>query len=183
MSSLKVTFELSAKDIRHFRQLIKQAQVAATHLGEEAVLGAAERLFTRAKAARVPDFVAERVQQLKALVDMVRDPDWKLGPADRKRVLAALAYFSNPVDLIPDNVPGLGFLDDAIMIELVMRELRHEVEAYADFCRFREREKPRGGKVDRAAWLADKRRQLFERIRQRRQRERASPRFIRLFSI
>ena len=29
-------------------------------------------------------------------------------------ILGALVYFCDPEDLIPDNIPGLGYLDDAI---------------------------------------------------------------------
>ena len=52
-------------------------------------------------------------------------------------VLAALAYVCDPEDIIPDDIPGIGLLDDAVMIELVFRELRHEIEAYEDFRRYR----------------------------------------------
>ncbi len=34
-------------------------------------------------------------------------------------------------------MPGIGLLDDAVMIELVFRELRHEIEAYEDYGRLR----------------------------------------------
>ena len=61
---------------------------------------------------------------------MVEDEDWNLPPEDVTRVINALAYFANAKDLIPDDVPGLGFLDDAVMVDLVMRELAHEVKAY-----------------------------------------------------
>jgi hypothetical protein len=54
-------------------------------------------------------------------------------------------YFAEPVDLIPDQVPGVGFLDDAIMVELVVQEIRPELDAYADFCRYRESS---GGRLD-----------------------------------
>jgi uncharacterized membrane protein YkvA (DUF1232 family) len=94
---------------------------------------------------------------------------------DNGRVLTALAYFADPADLIPDHVPGLGFMDDAIMVELVTRELKHELDAYRDFCGFREREEARHGKgkikIDRPAFLEEKRRALFDRMRDRRKRD------------
>ncbi len=52
-------------------------------------------------------------------------------------MLAALAYVCDPEDIIPDEIPGIGLLDDAVMIELVLRELRHTIEAYEDFCAYR----------------------------------------------
>ena len=53
-------------------------------------------------------------------------------------MLSGLAYLCDPEDLIPDDIPGIGMLDDAVMIELVFRELRHELEAYEDFRAYRE---------------------------------------------
>ena len=52
-------------------------------------------------------------------------------------MLNALAYFADPDDLIPDRVPGLGYLDDAIMVELVVQDLKHEIEAFDAFVEFR----------------------------------------------
>ena len=39
--------------------------------------------------------------------------------------------------MIPDRLPGIGYLDDAIMVELIAQELKHEIKAYEDFCDFR----------------------------------------------
>jgi uncharacterized membrane protein YkvA (DUF1232 family) len=77
--------------------------------------------------------------------------------------------------MIPDAIPGLGFLDDALMAELVIRELKHELDAYRDFCKYREsREALRGrdAHVTRKDWLAAKRRQLFYRMNRRREERR-----------
>jgi uncharacterized membrane protein YkvA (DUF1232 family) len=94
---------------------------------------------------------------------------------DRQRVLACLTYFANPKDLIPDNVPVLGFLDDAIMIELSVRELKHELDAYDDFCDYRQHEASRRGmdpaKVGRADWLDSRRDELIDRMHSRRERD------------
>ena len=86
----------------------------------------------------------------------------------------ALAYFSEPEDLIPDDIPGLGFIDDAIMIEMVTLELEHEIHAYRDFCVFRAAEASRLGdkapEMGRSEWMESRRQELHSRMRRRRRR-------------
>jgi uncharacterized membrane protein YkvA (DUF1232 family) len=103
---------------------------------------------------------------------MLRDDEWRLERRDRARILDALAYFADPDDLIPDRVPGLGYLDDAIMVELIVQELKHEIEAYKDFCEFR-KSRPQAEAADK---LEARRQGLQQRMRRRRQRERQDQR-------
>ena len=105
------------------------------------------------------------------MIDMLSDIEWRLPHHEASRVLNALSYFCEPEDLIPDHIPGLGFLDDAIMIELVVRELKHEIEAYSDFCEYRDRLRAEQGdraSVSRSGWLDDRRKALQSRMRRRR---------------
>ena len=45
-------------------------------------------------------------------------------PRGRKITLAALvAYLASPIDLVPDFIPVLGHLDDALVAALVLRRL------------------------------------------------------------
>src|SRR3546814_12315263 len=83
--------------------------------------------------------------QLDDMIAMVRDQGWHMEDKDRQRVMSALLYFVDPKDVIPDQVEVLGFLDDAIMIELFVRELRHELDAYDDFCEYRAHEATTSG--------------------------------------
>ena len=131
---LQVTFTLSDKDLRHFQRHMKAARSMAGEMGEDSIVRAAEGLLVEVREVDLPDFVAERLESLELLIDIVRDERWDLPAADRGRVLAALAYFTDPNDMIPDEIPGIGYLDDAIMIELIVRELRHDIEGYQDFC-------------------------------------------------
>ncbi len=170
--TLRIAFDLSEDDLKHFRKEMRRAREVRDKTDDETVIKAAEDLLSQIKTATVPDFISRRLGRLKILIDMVRDEGWAIAEDERSRVVAALAYFANPNDLIPDEIPGLGFLDDAIMIELAARALRHEIEAYEDFCKFRTAEATRRGKraseLVRADFIVERRKQLHSRIRRRR---------------
>jgi len=172
----KLIIELSDRDLRHFRRELRHAREAVGIADDEEILGAAADLVETLRRSDLPDFVAERMQKLEILHAMLSDADWPLKDAERSPVLAALAYVCDPEDIIPDNIPGIGLLDDAVMIELVFRELRHEIDAYEDFRAFRKSLPKRmpSGRDDGAmdARLGKRRGQLMARMRRRRADER-----------
>ncbi len=163
---MKVTFELSNNDIKHFREVLQRVRERAEGSEESVVVDGAESLVRDVLGSEVPDFVRDRITKLDELIRMLRDEEWRLEGSDRARVLNALAYFVDPDDLIPDKVPGIGYLDDAIMVELVVQELRHEIEAYEDFCEYR-----KARDVDPEK-LEARRRTLQTRMRRRRRSDR-----------
>jgi uncharacterized membrane protein YkvA (DUF1232 family) len=172
---LAISFELSDRDLEHFNAAIKAAAFTAGSKTEEEIVSAAGKLLEEAGSLTLPDFIASRLDKLDALIAMVRDVGWALPDDDRARVLSALLYFSDPTDIIPDNVPVLGYFDDAIAIELCVRELRHEIDAYDEFCDYRQTEAVRRGMqpatVGRADWLASRRDELQDRMHRQRTRE------------
>ena len=169
---LRVTFDLEDKDLRFFRASMKQAKSTAQQVSDDEILQKAEQMVEEVTSSKVPMFVMQRIEQLHALIDMARDEEWALASSERKNVLAALAYFADPQDIIPDDVPVLGYIDDAIMIELVVTELKHEIDAFNDFCRYRKEEKARNRNpnLSRDDYLTMKRRELHSRMRRRRSR-------------
>jgi len=174
---LRITIDLEDSDLDHFRLIMKEAHKAAGQASEEDIIASAESLLDQVRGGKVPAYIQERLEKLRVLTDMLHDTEWQLPEEEKERVINALAYFTEPEDLIPDHIPGLGFLDDAIMVELVVRELRHEIEAYQDFCEFRVREEMRRGRknedpVTREEWLRSRRRELHSRMRRRRRSER-----------
>lgn len=173
--SLSLTIDLNDRDLEHFHKAMEAARKAAEGKTPEQVVAAAVALLSDAQKAHVPDFVRERLLRLDDMIAMVRDEGWAMNGEDKQRVMSALVYFADPNDVIPDNVEVLGFLDDAIMIELCARDLRHELEAYDNFCEFREREAEKRGiepaKVGQADWLANRREELVDRMHVRRERD------------
>lgn len=171
--SLRISFDLDDDDLQHFRLIMRTARSnAARRSPEEIVAAATELLQTQGNVK--PGFVLERLHKLEMMMRMISDLDWRLPHTEVSRVLNALAYFAEPDDLIPDDIPGLGFLDDAIMVELVVRELRHEIEAYEDFCEFRDSEQQPSAKPGNASSrdrLQARRRDLQARMRRRRERD------------
>jgi uncharacterized membrane protein YkvA (DUF1232 family) len=168
----KLTIELSDSDLRHFRRELRRAHEAVGIADDDEILSAAADLVQTLRSTELPDFVLERLGKLETLHAMLTDPDWSLRDTERSPVLAALAYVCDPEDIIPDDIPGIGLLDDAVMIEMVFRELRHEIEAYQDFQRFRASLRKgsaakRGPQV-KAARLDQRRAQLIARMRRRR---------------
>lgn len=178
---MRISIDLDDDDLKHFRLIMRAARNTAIHLQPDDIVASAERLLRDVNKQKVPNFIAERLRKLELMIEMLTDHEWRLPQKDTARVLNALAYFADPEDLIPDHVPGIGLLDDAIMIELVVRELKHEIEAYEDFCDYR-REHPyaRGVKtkttdLTREQWLDKRRKSLQERMRRRRQHSPAGP--------
>jgi uncharacterized membrane protein YkvA (DUF1232 family) len=173
--SLRVTFELHKSDLDHFRKIMSEARAAAADYSPEEVLRSAHGLLASVRNVELPDFVAGRLEKIKVLIDMLEDEEWQLPDEEAGRVMNALAYFAEPEDLIPDHVPALGFLDDAIMVELVCREFSIEIQAYKRFCRIRDADDAGGSgrKMDKDArekWLAAQRKALHEWIISRRKR-------------
>jgi uncharacterized membrane protein YkvA (DUF1232 family) len=172
--SLAITIELSDDDLKYFAQAMQTAQQESKNLSAQEITDAAHKLLADGKDNKLPAFISERLSKIDSMISMVNDEGFGMEEEDKKRVLSCLTYFANPKDIIPDNVPVLGFLDDAIMIELVVRELQHEVEAYDDFVEYREDEARRRGvdsttlKTERVEWAEARRLELLSRMKSRR---------------
>lgn len=65
-----------------------------------------------------PQLVKKLKMEINALVEVYRDP--RIPWYTRALLAVLLAYLLSPVDLIPDFIPVLGYLDDVILIPLLI---------------------------------------------------------------
>lgn len=133
-STIRIEFELDDEDIEYFRNRLQDARTRHKGESEAEIIAAAEQLATRNSSSDAPHFIAQRIETLNEMIAMLKDADWRLEGEDRAYVLNTLVYFADPHDMIPDNIPGIGLLDDAIMIDLAAQELAPELEAFREFC-------------------------------------------------
>lgn len=169
---MTISFELTDRDLQFFRKALKQSREAVRDAEDIEIIDAIRDVLEEIRQAEpLPDFVGKRIPELESLLSMLTDDEWQLPEEDRERLLATFVYFADPEDILPDDIPVIGYLDDVIIIELVARELFHVREAYDDFCRFREDfEKNTDSGVDpviRRDRLDRRRQQLHQRMRRR----------------
>ncbi|MDH4055087.1 MAG: YkvA family protein [Gammaproteobacteria bacterium] len=170
--TLKISFELSDRDLNFFRKALKQSREAVRDAEESEIIDAVKEVLNEIRQNEpLPDFVAKRIPQLESFISMLTDDEWQLPEADRERLLATFVYFADPEDILPDDIPVIGYLDDVIIIELVVRELHHVRVAYDDFCQYRDEfDRKQSGKLDpviRRDRIDRRRQQLHQRMQRR----------------
>ena len=170
--SLRISFELTDRDLNFFRNALRQSREAVKDAEDLEIIEAIHAVLDEIRASEpLPDFVGKRIPELESLLRMLGDDEWQLPQTDRERLLATFVYFADPEDILPDDIPVIGYLDDVIIIELVSRELVHVREAYEDFCAFRDEfDAENDNDVDpviRRDRIDRRRQQLHQRMRRR----------------
>lgn len=69
----------------------------------------------------------------KLLFSMISDGKFKLQSSTKISVGGALAYVVLPTDVVPDFIPLMGWVDDALVLKLVMDSAKGEISRYRDY--------------------------------------------------
>lgn len=82
----------------------------------------------------IPRALANLWDDLKLLVAMLRDHvsgTYRQVPFGTiAAVAAALLYFVSPIDVIPDVIPGIGFIDDAAVLTMCLKMIEQDLLKY-----------------------------------------------------
>lgn len=107
------------------------------------------------------------LMDLKDMIHMLNEPHWNLSPSKLARINTALSYFLNEHDIIPDSTPGVGYLDDCIVINNTKEYLAGELTNFLDF---QDKQKIYGKNkcLSRQDWRKIKQQEANSRLRHRR---------------
>lgn len=88
------------------------------------------------RVKKVPGRLAKLRNQITLLFEMLkayakRDytsvPWWAIATG-----VTAVVYFLTPVDLIPDFIPIVGYVDDAVIVGLAVKAIQEELRRYSE---------------------------------------------------
>ena len=48
-------------------------------------------------------------------------------------ILGGIIYFLSPIDIIPDFIPIIGYLDDIFVLNLVIDQVRKDIDKYKEW--------------------------------------------------
>ncbi|PZQ13441.1 MAG: hypothetical protein DI564_11115 [Rhodanobacter denitrificans] len=134
---MRITIELEPADLELLSGALEASRRTAAHVEEVDIIDGAKHALDSLCAGAVPSYIRKRLVHVQRLIVMLEDEAWALPAPERQEVLATLAYFSDPEDLIADDLQIIGLLDDAIVLELLVRRLRRVLSAYERFCTMR----------------------------------------------
>lgn len=165
--TLKITEEVTA----HFNTVLLNSK----YIDGDKAVGSAKKSLARFQKKSLDAYVVEHMATLEKMVKMLSDNSWKTSETDKKFILSALQYFADEEDLIPDDVPKVGLLDDCIMIDIVEQQVKEKLLAYNEYV---EAKSIYGNneKYSTEDWANTKRKELFSRLRHRRIRSKRTSR-------
>jgi uncharacterized membrane protein YkvA (DUF1232 family) len=120
------------------QKLKKDIEAKAGQISEKDIEELLERNDTfEEKLKKIPDALARLLKQVKLLFEMIKDyrnglykeiPWYSLAMA-----VAAILYFINPIDIIPDFILVVGLVDDALVVGFVMKAIQEDLKKYCIF--------------------------------------------------
>lgn len=148
-------FDLTSQSVERFNQLLARLGRQAAY-DRDQLVSAARELCDRSILDSAPACIRERLGRIATVEQMVADRSWAPANDTVNTAQTIVDYARGHDDLIPDWLPKVGRMDDAIVVEAAWPKLAAEVDDYLDFCRLRALEaRQRGCAVDGFTFTRD----------------------------
>jgi uncharacterized membrane protein YkvA (DUF1232 family) len=154
------SLDLTDTGMSRFNAIVRRVAPEHAPFSADQIAGAARRVLRAAIKGQESAFIKVRMRRAGEMRSALKDKQWSIPAPLESRMHDIVDYLDDPSGLIPNDVPTVGFLDDAILVDIAMDSLRGELDDYADFCRFRWSEAARlqvtEVETDREHWMAER---------------------------
>ena len=75
------------------------------------------------------------MKQMKIKDVLTTDKHFSIDNGTYLAIAGALAYVVFPIDIIPDFILGVGYIDDVFVVGMVMKSISDEIERYKTYRR------------------------------------------------
>jgi hypothetical protein len=166
------SLELREEKLRRFNEVVQRVAPDKPAFHADQIASAARRVLRAAMKGQESTFIKVRMRHAGEIRAALHDAQWKVAAKIEPAMREIVSYLDEGASgLIENDVPVIGLLDDAILVDAAMDTLRGELDDYADFCRYRVGEAARLGTppdeagIRRDRWHADRRQELrLERL-------------------
>ncbi len=118
--------QLTAEDQARYREQIKKIDLNLLSKITEAVPAKIKRVLETQSLNEIQVRLLNDTAQLYTVLTSTPDLEEDV----KREILFALQYFVEQEDEIPDDIPGIGFLDDYLVVQWVVEEIKEKYSHY-----------------------------------------------------
>ena len=123
MKNISNLFQLTEKDKDQYKKLIDKIDLDTS---DDVIYMLNAKLDRLIASDQLNDIEVDLIKNVSVLVSIYQTyPD--LTDSIRKRILFAISYFCDEDDDIPDIVPEIGYLDDAVIARWVIESISKDL--------------------------------------------------------
>ena len=118
--------QLTEQDIQKYREEIDEIDLSNNDRVLMETMVKLKKLFENKK---LDQFHLVLVQEINGLYNILKNTP-NLEKIVQQKIIFALKYFLKGQDEIPDNIPGIGFLDDLVVVDWVIQDIKEQYSNY-----------------------------------------------------
>lgn len=118
--------KLTETDIKKYRQEIDEININDK---EEILTEAFNKITKLLENQNLGKFQLLLIQEINALYNTIRTNN-NLEQLVQQKIIFALRYFIKDQDDIPDDIQGIGFLDDLTVVDWIINDIKQQYSHY-----------------------------------------------------
>lgn len=118
--------QLTKQDIQKYRKMIDKIDLSNKDRILTETFIKITKLFENKKLDK---FQLVLVQEINGLYNIIKSTP-NLEELVQQKIIFALKYFIKGQDDIPDDIPGIGFLDDLAVVDWIIQDIKEQYSHY-----------------------------------------------------